>query len=112
MGARAMNDEVCPKVAARARAQKNYGPLLERNGFTNVAFTSDYAFDCDQVGTKCPLCENVHQRNKYYVCRRGNGDVCVKKLLEEVYRARRRHGKPPAVRFQAVIHTRSYSEPV
>ena len=83
MGARAMNDEVCPKVAARARAQKNYGPLLERNGFTNVAFTSDYAFDCDQVGTKCPLCENVHQRNKYYVCRRGNGDVCVKNFSKK-----------------------------
>ena len=77
------NMDECPKVAARKDAQKNYGSLLERNGFTNVAFTNDYAFDCDQVGTKCPLCKNVHQRNKYYVCRRGNGDVCVKNFSKK-----------------------------
>ena len=40
---------------------------LNTFGFSNVHFTSSYAFKCDQIGRKCPCCSQIHDRNAYFV---------------------------------------------
>ena len=60
---------------------KDYGPLLERSGFTNVAFSSDYALTAIK-SVPSALCVKTCSRNKYYVPGE-NGDVCVKNFSKK-----------------------------
>ena len=40
---------------------------LNQFEFSNVNFTSFYAFKCDQIGRKCPCCSQIHDRNGFFV---------------------------------------------
>jgi len=55
--------------------------ILESVGFTGVEFRWDstpYNFWCDQIGSQCPLCENIHLNNNYYYHEGDNGEIWVK----------------------------------
>jgi len=43
--------------------------LLEAENFTGIKWISQYGFDCDQRGkrTSCPLCNQTHTSNHYFV---------------------------------------------
>ena len=54
--------------------------LLEEVGFTNVRWKNGYEFDCNQKGrgTTCPLCDQTHTSNHFYVFQSDLGAVFVK----------------------------------
>ena len=78
------------KVACKASSSKTCQDLvadpklleiLEHAGFTNVQFkwpNCPYNFTCDQFGKQCPLCDNVHDSNYYYVKFGKCGEIFVK----------------------------------
>lgn len=54
--------------------------LLEVVGFTNINWKNGYEFDCDQRGrgTTCPLCEQTHENNHFYISQNELGAIFVK----------------------------------
>jgi len=54
--------------------------LLEEVGFTNVRWLNGYEFNCDQKGrgSTCPLCDQTHTSNHFFVYQTDLGAVYVK----------------------------------
>ena len=55
-------------------------PELEQVGFTNIKWKNNYDFECDQrgKGSKCPLCDNEHRSNHFFVWKNEIGSYFVK----------------------------------
>jgi hypothetical protein len=71
-----MPEEIFKKYDSEARVEKHSienqavdDEVLEKFGFTNIRWVSEYNFDCDQRGKKttCPLCGLCHENNHFYI---------------------------------------------
>jgi hypothetical protein len=52
---------------------------LETKGFSGIRWVHSQRFNCDQIGSTCPLCRNQHDNNNYFVkFYRDSGDYFVK----------------------------------
>ena len=52
---------------------------LETKGFSGICWVHTERFSSDQNGATCPLCNNQHDNNKYFVKHYPDtGDYCVK----------------------------------
>ncbi|CAL6319356.1 unnamed protein product [Bathycoccus prasinos] len=75
-------EEEC-KYIARGLSERRVCGALEDKGFHNIEWATEYSFEADENGKKCPCCGNVHDNNCWKVSQaEDTGSIFVKSFSD------------------------------